>query len=52
MSDTELAAFLNLTPGEAAIVLPQLSPKRRAAYTRLRDLEAFIARETSRGRRA
>lgn len=40
MTDEELARYLNLTPDEAAIVIPKLSPERRATYERMRQVEA------------
>lgn len=39
MNDTELAEYLNLTPDEAAIVLPTLTPQRRALYDRMKQVE-------------
>ncbi len=38
MTDEQLAAFLNLNPAEAAIVLPKLSPERRATYDRMQQV--------------
>lgn len=35
MTDDELAAWLNLTPAEAAIIIPKLTPERRATYERM-----------------
>ena len=38
MTDAELAEYLHLTPAEAAIVIPKLTPERRAFYDRMRDV--------------
>lgn len=43
MTDAELAVYLNLTPAEAAIVIPQVSPEKRALYDRMRELEVEVA---------
>jgi len=43
MTDTELAEYLHLTPAEAAIVLPKLSPERRALYDRMKQVEIEAA---------
>lgn len=42
MSDEELAKYLHLTPAEAAIVIPKLTPQRRAVYDRMASLETEI----------
>ena len=42
MDDAELAEYLHLTPTEAAIVIPKLSPARRAVYDRMKSLETEI----------
>lgn len=39
MNDQELAEYLNLTPADAAIVIPKLTPQRRATYDRMKQLE-------------
>jgi hypothetical protein len=39
MTDEELTAYLHLTPAEAAIVLPKLTPERRALYARMKQVE-------------
>lgn len=39
MTDAELTEFLHLSPEDAAIVLPQLSPERRALYARMKQVE-------------
>lgn len=39
MTDEELAEYLRLTPAEFAIVLPKLSPQRRATYNRMKQIE-------------
>ena len=43
MTDAELAGYLHLTPEEAAIVLPKLTPARRALYDRMRQVELETA---------
>lgn len=43
MTDTELAEYLNLTPAEAAIVIPKLTTKRRALYDRMKQVEIEAA---------
>lgn len=43
MTDDELANYLHLTPAEAAIVLPQLTPERRAVYDRMKQVEIEAA---------
>lgn len=35
MSDSDLSRYLNLTPDEAARVIPKLTPEKRAACMRL-----------------
>ena len=40
MTDEQLANYLHLRPKEAAIVIPKLPPKRRAAYDRMATFEA------------
>lgn len=35
MSDTDLARYLNLSPEEAAKVIPKLTEKQKATYMRL-----------------
>lgn len=39
MNDTELAEYLHLTPAEAEIVIPKLTPQRRALYDRMKQVE-------------
>lgn len=39
MNDVELAAYLHLTPAEAAIIIPKLSAAKRAVYDRMREVE-------------
>jgi hypothetical protein len=39
MTDSELADYLHLTPEEAAIVIPKLTPARRELYARMRQIE-------------
>jgi hypothetical protein len=42
MTDEQLTAYLHLTPAEAEIVIPKLSPQRRATYERMASLETEI----------
>jgi hypothetical protein len=42
MTDLELTEYLHLTPAEAAIVIPKLSPQRRAVYDRMKQLETDL----------
>lgn len=39
MTDAELAEYLDLTPVEAEIVIPRLTPAKRAVYERLKQVE-------------
>lgn len=39
MTDDELAEYLHLTPAEAAIVIPKLTPAKRAVYDRMKQVE-------------
>lgn len=43
MTDTELAEYLHLTPAEAAIVIPKLTPEKRAVYDRMKQVEIEAA---------
>jgi hypothetical protein len=43
MTDSELAEYLHLTPAEAAIVIPKLTPERRAVYDRMKQVEIDAA---------
>lgn len=43
MIDAELTDYLHLSPEEAAIVLPQLTPERRAVYARMKQVEIEAA---------
>ena len=43
MTDAELTAYLNITPEEAAIILPKLTPERRAVYDRMKQVEIDAA---------
>jgi hypothetical protein len=38
MTDAELRAFLNLTEAEALVIIPRLTPEKRAAYERMADV--------------
>jgi hypothetical protein len=39
MTDAELAEYLHLTPAQAVIVIPKLTPERRAVYDRMQQVE-------------
>ena len=39
MTDLELAEYLHLTPADAAIVIPKLTPAKRAVYDRMKQVE-------------
>lgn len=43
MNDAELAEYLHLTPAEAAIVIPKLTPEKRAVYDRMKQVEIEAA---------
>lgn len=43
MTDAELAEYLHLTPEEAAIVIPKLTPGKRAVYERMKQVEMEAA---------
>lgn len=43
MTDSELAEYLHLTPAEAAIVIPKLTPGKRAVYERMKQVEIEAA---------
>lgn len=43
MTDAEVMGFLGLTPAEAVIVLPKITPEQRAAISRMRKAEADIS---------
>lgn len=43
MTDAELTAYLNITPEQAAIVLPKLTPAKRAVYDRMKQVEIEAA---------
>lgn len=43
MTDAELAEYLHLTPTEAGIVIPKLTPERRALYDRMKQVEIEAA---------
>lgn len=43
MTDEQLASYLNLTADEAAIVIPKLTPQKRATYERMSVVEAELA---------
>lgn len=43
MTDAELAEYLHLTPSEAEIVIPKLTPQRRAVYDRMKRVEIEAA---------
>lgn len=39
MTDAELAEYLNITSAEAAVIIPKLSPQKRAVYDRMAQVE-------------
>lgn len=39
MTDADLASYLNLTEAEAAIVIPKITPEKRALYERMKQVE-------------
>lgn len=43
MTDEQLARYLNLTDAEAAIVIPRLSPQKRATIERMSKVEIEIS---------
>lgn len=43
MTDAELAEYLHLSPGDAAIIIPRLTPQRRATYDRMKQVEIEAA---------
>lgn len=43
MTDAELAEYLHLTPADAAIVIPKLTPAKRAVYDRMKQIEIEAA---------
>jgi hypothetical protein len=43
MTDAELAEYLHLSPAEAGVVIPQLTPERRALYARMKQVEIEAA---------
>jgi hypothetical protein len=43
MTDQELAAYLHLTEAEAVIVIPKLTPGKRAVYDRMKQVEIEAA---------
>lgn len=43
MTDAELVEYLHLTPAQAAIVLPKLTPEKRAIYDRMKQVEIEAA---------
>jgi hypothetical protein len=43
MTDAELTDYLHLTPEEATIMLPKLTPARRAVYDRMKQVEIDAA---------
>lgn len=43
MTDAELTEYLHLTLAEAAIVIPRLTPARRAVYDRMKQVEIEAA---------
>lgn len=43
MTDAELAAYLHLSAAEAAIIIPKITPQKRALYARMQDVEREAA---------
>lgn len=43
MTDAELTEYLNLTPDQAAIIIPQLTSAKRALYDRMKQVEVEAA---------
>lgn len=43
MTDQELAEYLHLSADEAAIVIPKLTPAKRAVYDRMKQVEIEAA---------
>ena len=43
MNDAELAEYLHLTPADAAIIIPKLTPEKRAVYDRMKQVEIEAA---------
>lgn len=43
MTDQELAAYLHLSPADAAIVIPKLTTAQRAVYDRMKQVEIEAA---------
>lgn len=42
MTDAELAEYLHLTPAEAAIVIPKLTPEKRAMFDHMLRVEREV----------
>jgi len=43
MTDEELTEYLRITAAEAAIIIPKLTPSRRAVYDRMKQVEIEAA---------
>lgn len=43
MTDVELARYLHLSVADAAIVIPKLTPAKRAVYDRMKQIEIEAA---------
>lgn len=43
LTDAELAQYLHLSPKDAEIVIPRLTPARRAVYDRMKQVEIEAA---------
>lgn len=43
MTDAELTDYLHLTPDQASIILPKLTPEKRATYDRMKQVEIEAA---------
>jgi len=42
LTDKQLAEYLGLNDDDAAIIMPKLTPGRRAAYERMAEVEANL----------
>lgn len=39
MTDAELAEYLHLSAADAAIIIPKITPEKRALYVRMQEVE-------------
>ena len=42
MTDAELIAYLNLNEDEAKVIIPQLTPERRAVFEKMSEVEHLL----------